>query len=218
LADSCLTSHLDLEPTQIQLPPEHEALHFSRVYFEYIGYFQNIIYRPHMLELIDGVYHRASQGPTATAPQGLALILAVIAMAVVLEPIEGSLTTVLPILKERLDISVVYIRASMDCLQQHCQRMNHSLESVQAMLVLHFLINHIETNSPRAATLLAEAVTAAQCLGLHLVDSVSRAGSLGSPARVGDPLIQEMKRRVWWYLTATDWMMSLVEGESLIHS
>jgi alkylhydroperoxidase family enzyme len=49
---------------------------------------------------------------------------------------EESFDAVIPILKERLQVTAVYIRASMDCLEQHRRRMTHTLESVQAMLVL----------------------------------------------------------------------------------
>jgi hypothetical protein len=181
------------------------------VYFDYIGYFQHIIYQPHALTLIDEVYHQISQVSSTTAPRGLALILAVIALGVILEPIAGNLDTVLPVLKERLRISAVYLRASMDCLEQHRRRMSHSIESVQAMLVLQFLLNHVETHSPRYRSLLAEAVTVSHSLGLHLIDSSSSRGGL--PQEGVDPIIKEMKRRVWWYLTATDWMVSMVEGE-----
>jgi hypothetical protein len=99
--------------------------------------------------LIDEVYYKIAHVSTTTAPRGLALILGVIAIGVVLEPLQGSLDVVLPILKERLRISAVYLRGSMDCLEQHRRRMIHTLEGVQAMLVLQFLINHIEVLSPR---------------------------------------------------------------------
>lgn len=117
---------------------------------------------------------------------------------------------VLPILKERLKTSAVYVRAALDCLEQHRRTMNHTLEGVQAIIVLQFLINHIEPLSPRYRALFAEAVMASHCLGLHRLDSA--ADGAGQSQDGMDPIAQEMKRRVWWYLTATDWMVSMVEG------
>ncbi|RKU41137.1 hypothetical protein DL546_000940 [Coniochaeta pulveracea] len=212
---SFLTAQQDINSADIHLPPKHETARLLHVYFEYIGYFQHIIYPPHGLELIDEVYKEISEisdihGSCTTAPRGLALILAIIALGAILEPIEESFDAVIPILKERLKVTAIYIRASMDCLEQHRRRMTYSLESVQAMLVLYFLMNHIETTSPRARSLLAEAVTVSHSLGLHLLDSAS--SRTGPTADDLDPMTREMKRRVWWYLAAIDWMSALVEG------
>jgi hypothetical protein len=143
----------------------------------------------------------------------LDLILSVIALGVILEPLEGSIETVLPTLKERLKISALYLRATMDCLEQHRRRTDHSLESVQAMLVLLFLMNHIDTQSLRYRVLLADAVTVSHSLGLHLVDSPSSRPNVSQEG--SDLVTQEMKRRVWWYVAAMDWLMSMVEGEAI---
>jgi hypothetical protein len=84
------------------------------------------------------------------------------------------------------------------------------------MLVLQFLINHIEALSPRFRVLLAEALAVSRTLGLHLIDSATTGGAplQGS----ADPVTREMKRRVWWYLTSTDWLVSMVEGEFASYS
>ncbi|KAF2100212.1 hypothetical protein NA57DRAFT_36177 [Rhizodiscina lignyota] len=207
-ADSRVQQHADSH--QIQLPPKWETLRLFQVYFNYIGHFQHIIYEPHSRILIEEVYYQVVHVSTTTAPRGLALILAVIAIAVMLEPLHGNLDEVLPILKERLRICAVYIRSSMDCLEQHRRRMNHTLENVQAMLILQFLISHIEAFSARSRGLLAEATTVSQSLGLHLIDSTTAKGSLSQNRT--DLITREIKRRVWWYLTAMDWMISMTEG------
>ncbi|KAH6986511.1 hypothetical protein BKA56DRAFT_479753 [Ilyonectria sp. MPI-CAGE-AT-0026] len=196
----------------IQLPPKCEVLRLFRVYFDFVGQFQHIIYEPHSYDRIEEVYHQVAHVSTTTAPRGLALILGVIAIATILEPLQGSIDTVLPILKERLKICAVYIRSSMDCLEQHRRRMDHTLENVQAMLVLQFLINHIEAFSPRYRTLLTEAIAVSHRLGLHRIDSTTPKGRLSQDET--DPVTQEMKRRAWWYLSATDWMVSMAEGSS----
>ncbi|KAF2474824.1 uncharacterized protein BDR25DRAFT_332154 [Lindgomyces ingoldianus] len=195
---------------QIQLPPKWEAIRLFQVYLNYIGQFQHIIYEPHFRTLIEEVYYQVAHVSTTTAPRGLALILGIIAIATILEPLQGNLDAVIPVLKERLSICAIYIRSSMDCLEQHRRRMNHSLENVQAMLILQFLINHIEAFSPRYRALLTEAIAVSHSLGLHLIDLTIAKGSLSQDGT--DPVTQEMKRRVWWYLAATDWMVSMAEG------
>lgn len=209
--DITVQHQTDSQPRQIRLPPKHETVRLFHVYFDYIGCFQHIIHQPRSLTLINEVYNQITHGSTTTAPRGLALILSVVAIGIILEPLQGSLDEVLPILKDRLRASAVYVRASMDCLEQHRRRMSHTLEGVQAMLVLQFLINHIEALSPRCRALAAEAVAVSHSLGLHSVDLPSGRG--GPFQNETDPVTLEMKRRVWWYLTATDWMVSMVDGK-----
>jgi hypothetical protein len=59
---------------------------------------------------------------------------------------------------------------------------------------------------------LAEAVTVSHSLGFHHLDSATGRG--GPSQEETDPITQEIKRRVWWYLAATDWMVSMVEGNT----
>ncbi|KAF5572176.1 hypothetical protein FPANT_13293 [Fusarium pseudoanthophilum] len=202
-----------VEPRHIQLPPKWETMRLFQVYFKYLGHVQNIIYRPHADVLINNAYDQIVNISATTASRGLALILSVIALATILEPVDGDLTTAIPILKERLGLFAAYIRMAMDCLEQHRRRADHTLENVQALILLAFGIHHTETFSPRYRVLIAEAIAVSHSLGLHIVDRVSvRPGQSKVDA---DPITQEIKRRVWWYLVATDWASSKAEGEYL---
>ena len=208
-ADSQLQHNSD--SYQIQLPPKWEVFRSFQLYHDYVGQFQHIIYEPHFRNLTEEVYYQVTNVSTTTAPRGLALILSIVAIANILEPLQGSLDTVIPILKDRLRICAVYIRSSMDCLEQHRRRMNHTLENVQAMLILQFLINHIESFSPRYRALLSESIVVSHSIGLHLIDS--KVAKRNMSQNETDPITQEMKRRVWWYLTAMDWMVSMAQGK-----
>ncbi|KAM0080794.1 hypothetical protein ACKRZS_007061 [Fusarium odoratissimum] len=183
-----------------------------QVYFQYLGHVQNIIYEPHARILINEAYDQIVNISATTAPQGLALILSVIALATILEPVDGNLTSGIPILKQRLVLFAAYIRMAMDCLEQHRRRADHTLENVQALILLSFGIHHTETFSPRYRVLLAEAIAVSHSLGLHVVDRVPV--RRGHSKVDGDPVTQEIKRRVWWYLAATDWASSKAEGTS----
>ncbi|KAG9506498.1 hypothetical protein J7337_000030 [Fusarium musae] len=204
-------SQKSIEPRHIQLPPKWETMRLFQVYFKYLGHVQNIIYRPDADTLINNAYEQIVNISATTAPRGLALILSVIALAAILEPIDGTLTTAIPILKERLGLFAAYIRMAMDCLEQHRRRADHALENVQALILLSFGIHHTETFSPRYRVLIAEAIAVSHSLGLHVVDRVSVRP--GQSKVDGDPT-QEIKRRVWWYLVATDWASSKAEGTS----
>ncbi|KAG7402461.1 putative transcription factor lepB [Fusarium oxysporum f. sp. rapae] len=183
-----------------------------QVYFKYLGHVQNIIYEPHARVLVNEAYDQIVNISATTGPRGLALILSVIALATILEPVDSDLTTAIPILTERLGLFAAYIRMAMDCLEQHRRRADHSLENVQALILLSFGIHHTKTFSPRYHVLLAEAIAVSHSLGLHVVDQVSvREGHSKVDA---DPVRQEIKRRVWWYLAATDWASYKAEGTS----
>ncbi|KAG9257427.1 uncharacterized protein F5Z01DRAFT_388308 [Emericellopsis atlantica] len=205
-------SQTTTKPRHIQLPPKWETLRLFGVYFRYLGQVQHIIYEPHARTLVDEAYDQVVNVSATTAPRGLALILSVIAFATILEPVNGDLATAIPILKERLGIFATYIRSSMDCLEQHRRRIDHTLESVQALILVGFGIYHIEAFSPRYRVLLAEAIAVSHSLGLHAVDLAS--ASRGHQRVETDSVTQEMKRRVWWYLAATDWASSKAEGSS----
>ncbi|KAH7217716.1 hypothetical protein DER44DRAFT_754779 [Fusarium oxysporum] len=205
-------SQKTIEPRHIQLPPKWETMRLFQVYFQYLGHVQNIIYEPHARILINEAYDQIVNISATTAPQGLALILSVIALATILEPVDGNLTSGIPILKQRLVLFAAYIRMAMDCLEQHRRRADHTLENVQALILLSFGIHHTETFSPRYRVLLAEAIAVSHSLGLHVVDRVPV--RRGHSKVDGDPVTQEIKRRVWWYLAATDWASSKAEGTS----
>ncbi|RBR20223.1 hypothetical protein FVER53590_09932 [Fusarium verticillioides] len=201
-----------IEPRHIQLPPKWETMRLFQVYFKYLGHIQSIIYRPHADTLINNAYDQIVNVSATTAPRGLALILSVIALAAILEPIDGNSATAIPTLKERLALFAAYIRMAMDCLEQHRRRADHTLENVQALILLGFGIHHTETFSPRYRVLIAEAIAVSHSLGLHVVDRVS--ARPGQSRVDADPITQEIKRRVWWYLVATDWASSKAEGTS----
>ncbi|KAF5560480.1 hypothetical protein FPHYL_6623 [Fusarium phyllophilum] len=194
------------------LPPKWETMRLFQVYVQYLGHVQNIVYEPHARILINEAYDQIVNVSATTAPRGLALILSVIALATILEPVNGDLTTAIPILKERLELFASYIRMAMDCLEQHRRRADQTLENVQALILLSFGIHHTETFSPRYRVMLAEAIAVSHSLGLHVIDRVSiRRGHSKVDA---DPITQEIKRRAWWYLVATDWASSKAEGTS----
>ncbi|KAF4334981.1 hypothetical protein FBEOM_11178 [Fusarium beomiforme] len=201
-----------IEPRHIQLPPKWETMRLFSVYFHYLGQIQNIIYEPHARLLVDEAYDHVVNVSATTAPRGLALILAVIAMATILEPVDGTLATAVPIFKERLKVFANYIRASMDCLEQHRRRADHTLENVQALIIVSFGIYHTETFSPRYRVLLAEAIAVSHGLGLHALDRVPTRRT--NRQLEADPVTLEVKRRVWWYLAATDWYSAKAEGTS----
>lgn len=198
-------------PLCAQLPPKEETLRLFQTYFEYIGQFQHILLESHCRDLIEDVYFNVSHVSATTAPRGAALVFSILAISVLLGPFDGSFESMLAVMRDRFTLSAVYIRAAMDCLDQARRRMDHTLENVQALIILFFLINHVESFSGRSCTLMAEAIAVARLLSLHQIDVP--AGRRGQSNYENNPVVREVKRRVWWYLTATDWTSSLAGGK-----
>ncbi|KUI65772.1 hypothetical protein VM1G_01373 [Cytospora mali] len=91
-------------------------------------------------------------------------------------------------------------------LLDKCQRPAlYSLDAIQAMLVLADLIYNMEGLSSRFRYLHSGARAAAYELRLHLIDFPGHESS-------DSEFLREMKRRIWWYLAATDWVMSVSGG------
>ena len=195
----------------IQLPSKDMTLQLFQTYLNYINHFQHIIFEPHTRQLIGDVYYKISHVSITTVPRGLALVCSILAISVLLGPFHGCLQSTLPTMRDRMKMCAVYIRAAMDCLEQARRRMDHTLENVQAMIILFFLINHIEAFSPRCRIILAEAITVARILSLHQIDATTSRRRPSNDEK--DPIVREMKRRVWWYLVATDWMVSIAIGQ-----
>ncbi len=201
----------------VQLPPKSETQRLINVYFNYFGQLQCFIYEPHARILIEEAYNQVTSSSQKIAPRGCALILALLAAGSLLEPLQGSLDEILPVIKQRLGRCTVYIRASMDCLEQQRRRLSHTIEDVQALLVLQFLIHHIEARSLRYRSLMAEAITIAQSLRIHLLDSRSSRDNLSlQHSNPENSMRREIKRRIWWYLAATDWLVSMIESEYIL--
>jgi hypothetical protein len=195
----------------VQLPPKVETLRYLQIYLDYVGPFQRILFEPHTRKLIDDVYEQAAQHQLLKIPNGSTLIFSILSISVLLEPLRGNLDSNIRIMRERLKICAIYIRATMDCLENARRRMDHTFEDLQAMVILIFLISHIEALSARYRMLIAETIAVARILNLHQLDS--RRARKTQYSEDMDPIVHEMKRRVWWYLVATDWMVTLAGGE-----
>jgi hypothetical protein len=196
----------------ISLPAKEETLLQLQVYLDYVGHFQHIVYEPHVRQLIEAVYSQVSHASTTAVPRGMALIFSILSISVMTNPLHGNLDSMISMIPDRLRISARYMRAAFDCLEWSRRRMDHTLENVQALVIMGFLINHIEGFSPRYITLVAEAFTVARILSLHQIDAP--ANKRKHQGVETDVIVQEIERRAWWYLVATDRLVTIAGGKS----
>ncbi|KAI1358177.1 hypothetical protein F5Y08DRAFT_125380 [Xylaria arbuscula] len=81
-----------------------------------------------------------------------------------------------------------------------------SLERCQARAIIAYVVSNVEGCSVRYRFLQSCTVAVARDMSLHLIDSpVTTDKSDDVPTR-------EIKRRLWWHIATTDWLLSLVGG------
>jgi hypothetical protein len=84
-----------------------------------------------------------------------------------------------------------------------------TLEAIQGTVLLSFLFYHMEGFTFRVRCMHSFAITMARCLGLHRTD----AGDAQTPStQLVDVIDREVRRKVWWHLTCTDWLFAFVGG------
>ncbi|KAB5530273.1 hypothetical protein GE09DRAFT_386008 [Coniochaeta sp. 2T2.1] len=103
--------------------------------------------------------------------------------------------------------SNVWLNATWDLLDQSRRLAGSgSLQEVQAYLVLSDLLYNMEGCSTRFRYLHNRALTVAREIQLHLIDFAT-----GTRPDDSDPLT-EVKRRLWWHIASTDWLLSTMGG------
>ncbi|KAK8041641.1 hypothetical protein PG993_006164 [Apiospora rasikravindrae] len=81
-----------------------------------------------------------------------------------------------------------------------------SLEAAQAYAIIAYLYYNVDGQSAQFRFLHASSVAACREISMHLVDGP------GSSDSVDDAATREAKRRLWWHVTATDWLLAQCGG------
>ncbi|KAL7790690.1 hypothetical protein V8C43DRAFT_285202 [Trichoderma afarasin] len=99
-----------------------------------------------------------------------------------------------------------WLTTALDVIHHAHLAAHASMACVQGIIVVFFMICSLEGISARARLLHAQAVAMAQEIGLHFIDSPT---NNSHSIKIKKSTIQaEIGRRIWWYLTDTDWMLS----------
>lgn len=186
------------------LPPKEEATVFLDTYVEYIDNLQHVIYEPHIRTMMDNIYSKTKDAEQLVTGQ-LALLLAILASATAIyqffppdAPLELSNS-------DATHVSLFWTKAALDLLGISHRTSERRIEDIQATILLSFLLYHLEGFSVRARGLFASSMSIARDLSLHKIDAP---GSQSSDLLVHtDPVSLEMKRRIFWHVVATDWLV-----------
>lgn len=194
------TTQLGKPTPCVWLPLQYQAKVLVSGYIQDLSYIQHVLHPPSLQTTIDETYLQIG-GQTPVQSGHLILLLSILACAThIWDPREEDDD------QHRLFVSSaqahaqtpLWIRSAYAVLNaaQHCAA--PTLETIQGIIILSFIISNLEGVSMRYRSLISTGLLLARELGLHRIDSPSN-------THVATPLRVEMSRRVWWYLVATDW-------------
>ncbi|KAI0466577.1 fungal-specific transcription factor domain-containing protein [Xylaria cf. heliscus] len=142
-------------------------------------------------------------------PGHAALLLSLFALSVFFyQPTDSA--EVLAIGNDKTRLSKYWSRGALDVLEHSRRSTSGTLEDVQALILMSYVTYHLDGFSARYRHLLAIAVSMAQDLGLHRLDSNDYTLTSHTSLRV--LIDHEVKRRVYWHLISSDWTQSTMSG------
>ncbi len=190
-------------PRCILLPPKDEASILLETYLKFISDLQHVIYVPDVRNAMETVYAKLAEGAGVQTHSHVALILSIFANAAA---VYASTPDAVPSLFMGCDpsnASSVWAYDALEVLDMSNRVTSGSVEDVQASVILAFLFFHKEGIVSNARWLFTRAISTARTLSFHKVDAPSSQASVSSEH--ADPAELEIRRRIWWHLTATDW-------------
>ncbi|KAH8662619.1 hypothetical protein BX600DRAFT_437991 [Xylariales sp. PMI_506] len=197
----------------VWLPRHDEARILVDLFIVRVSFIHHVVHHPSLPTVVDEIYQQiASQEPVKLGP--VVLLLSIIASVVhVLMPhddIDGRGSLSLSSAEANEQASW-WTKATEDVLDAGRGCPVPALETTQGLVILSFTVCNLEGVSLRYRSMISNAIFLCQELGLHRIDHSSNSSG-------ADTIRAEMGRRVWWYLTANDWMKAArfsEQGESV---
>ncbi|ELQ37650.1 hypothetical protein OOU_Y34scaffold00587g1 [Pyricularia oryzae Y34] len=206
VAESCRDSFATGAPDPVWLMPQKDAVAMVHDFVENIYHLMPIVHIGSTVSVIDNVYPALQAGNiNHVDPAQVALILGICAACAFFwdggVPCQHRFETE----GEATSASLIWKTSALYAFEEAQRRGSRSLEGAQACAILAYLTYNMDGPSTRFYRLHTCSVTACRELGIHLVDSRG-CESTDSTAR------RELKRRLWWHVAATDWMLGLNGG------
>ena len=183
----------------IWLPQYHEAKVLLQKFMEDIDPLFHVVHTPSLPAILDQVYAWSNQ-QGQVKPGNMILLLSIFASCThswVQRDCERGLFSTPA---EANSQSPLWIKATEDVLDIAHRTTSVSIEGVQGIIVLSFVLADFEGFFRRCRSLYNMAFMLARELGLHFLDHPSN-------ANLADSVQTEIGRRVWWYLAASDWFV-----------
>lgn len=185
----------------IWLPQHDESKILWEKYLNEITYIHHVVHSPSVRVMLDALYDNLNQ-QVDVRPGQVALLLSILASATYSWNIRDP-GNLFPTVGDAESQSASWVKATLDVLEYSRRITSGSLEDIQAMIILSFVVCSLEGMSSRYRTLMNTAITLSRELLLHRIDHPANSAMMALPSP--DSVQAEIGRRVWWYLVATDW-------------
>jgi hypothetical protein len=190
----------------IWLPAKSETDVLLNFYMDRIDYSQHVCHPATLFRQIDNIYRALDENQPLEIPH-ISLLLSIIGTAAYLmsilafhgepEPLSGLFANG----DEANRAAMILTKATLDVYNHSLRVGTGTLADVQCGIISTFLLFHIEGFSPRVRFHSAALPIVARDLGLHKIDFSDQHDTKS----VEDLIELEMKRRVWWHVSASDW-------------
>jgi len=106
--------------------------------------------------------------------------------------------------QETIELSKFWSKGALDALEHSRRNTSGSLEDVQATILMSYVTYHVDGFSARGRLLSTTAASMARDLRLHRLDADTESVAERETS-IGSLIDHEVKRRVFWHITSTDW-------------
>jgi hypothetical protein len=187
----------------IWLPNYQEACILMDKHISTASHFHFFIHRPSLHQGISDLYDcLAAQRPVhlGEAVMLLAICASATQTSMPRDPVSGLFSGGAA---EANNQTMAWVKAALDVIDIAEREGHVSLQCLQGMLTVMFVLCLADGISRRQRSIFFRAVTMGRELGLHRIDD-SHASDLLDPTR-GSKVRAEIGRRTWWYIVCIDW-------------
>lgn len=190
------------KPTKcVWLPLYEESKQIIGKYLDEITHLHHVVHIPSIRVLVDELYQSLNLKTTVQLGQ-VSLLLAMLASTAFFWTERDMSKPVFSSVAEADAQSKTWMKMALEILEYSRLTNSESLEDIQTMIIIAFLVCNIVGITSLVRHLCATATSTAWQLSLNRIDHPNNA-HLDLPRP--DSVRAEMCRRVWWYLVATDW-------------
>lgn len=188
------------EPTRsVYLPPKKTILPMIDYYAEYITHLHHVIHLPSLRQSVADTYSQLHQ-EKRVEPGKVALILNVITMTAYMSTYQDNEKLGFTNEEQKNELIALWAKAGLDLLENSRRTGSSTFDYLQATALASFLTYNIDGYTARFRSLFSYALSIAKDLGMHKLDCHQDAETSES-----EKVDKEVKRRLWWYIVATDW-------------
>ena len=194
----------------IWLPQKDETYKIAELYYNSTTYMYHVIHIPTMNKLIERTFQDLS-GRNHDV-RHITLILSILASTAYLWTPEDHHHRLFTTVEAARKLAINWTKSTLDMIEHACRTLDPSMELVQAMIIISFLVGSLEGVSTKCRSLYATAITFARELSFHCID-IDKPSKQVEQEKGAQTINTEVARRIWWYLAAPDWY-----GESYMFS